>query len=116
MQKTCQYACLRATNTISYLESRLENSFYFAGEQLTLAEISAGTLVYRLPDLGIDLTDYPKLKAWSARLLSRPTWRQIALSAEEWNNFKRRMKLIPKILERRRRLRTDALYKWISSH
>lgn len=104
-----EYAQLRAINTLSFLENLLGDSPYFASEQLTLAEIVAGTLVYRMPDLGIALTDYPRLNVWSERLLSRPTWRQIELNSEEWSNFKRRMRVIPKIWERRRRQRMNAL-------
>lgn len=104
-----EYAQLRATNTLSFLENLLGDSPYFAREQLTLAEIVAGTLVYRMPDLGIALTDYPRLNVWSERLLSRPTWQQIELNSEEWSNFKRRMRVIPKVWERRRRQRMKAL-------
>lgn len=104
-----EYAQLRAINTLSFLENLLGDSPYFAGEQLTLAEIVAGTLVYRTPDLGIALTDYPRLKVWSERLLSRPTWQQIELSSEEWSSFKRRMRVIPKVWERRRHQRMNAL-------
>ena len=104
-----EYAQLRAINTLSFLENLLGDSPYFAGEQLTLAEIVAGTLVYRTPDLGIALTNYPRLKVWSERLLSRPTWQQIELSSEEWSSFKRRMRVIPKVWERRRHQRMNAL-------
>ena len=104
-----EYAQLRAINTLNFLENLLGDSPYFAGEQLTLAEIVAGTLVYRTPDLGIALTDYPRLKVWSERLLSRPTWQQIELSSEEWSSFKRRMRVIPKIWERHRHQRMNAL-------
>jgi len=41
---------------MSFLENLLGDSPYFASEQLTLAEIVAGTLVYRMPELGIALT------------------------------------------------------------
>ena len=104
-----EYAQLRAINTLNFLENLLGDSPYFAGEQLTLAEIVAGTLVYRTPDLGIALTDYPRLKVWSERLLSRPSWQQIELSSEEWSSFKRRMRVIPKIWERHRHQRMNAL-------
>jgi len=104
-----EYAQLRAINTLNYFEALLEDSPYFAGEQLTLAEIVAGTLVHRMPDLGIALTNYSKLNRWSDRLLARPTWQQIALSSEEWSSFKRRMRVIPKIWQRRRHQRINAL-------
>lgn len=105
-----EYAQLRAINTLSFLESMLGDLPYFAGEQLTLAEIVAGTLVYTLPDLGTSLTDYPRLNAWSERLLSRPTWHQIQLSSEEWSSFKRHMRVMPKIWQRRRRQRVNTLF------
>ncbi len=104
-----EYARLRAINTLSFLENLLGDSTYFAGEQLTLAEIVAGTLVYRMPSLGIALTSYPRLNGWSERLLLRPTWQQIELSPEEWSSFKRHIRVIPKVWERRRRQRMNAL-------
>jgi glutathione S-transferase len=39
----------------------------------------------------------------------RSAWQQIELSLEEWSNFKRHMKVIPKIWERRRRQRINSL-------
>lgn len=104
-----EYARLRAINTLDFLENLLGDALYFAGEQLTMAEIVAGTFVYRMPSLGISLINYPKLQAWSDRLLLRPTWQQIELSSEEWHSFKRHMKVIPKIWERRRRQRINSL-------
>ncbi|MBW4620534.1 MAG: glutathione S-transferase family protein [Cyanosarcina radialis HA8281-LM2] len=104
-----EYGRLRATNALNFLENLLGDSPYFAGETLTLAEIVAGTLVYRMPDLGIDLTDYPRLNVWSEKLLSRPTWQQIELSSEEWGKYKRAIRVFPKIWDRRRRQRIEAL-------
>ncbi|PZU99006.1 MAG: glutathione S-transferase family protein [Leptolyngbya sp.] len=103
------YAQLRVRNTLGFLENLLGNGSYFAGEQFTLAEIVAGTIVHRVPELGVALADYPWLSNWSERLLARPSWEQIALSAEEWNTFKRRMRVIPKIWQRRRHQRMMAL-------
>jgi glutathione S-transferase len=104
-----EYAQLRAINTLNYFEALFDDSPYFAGEQLTLAEIVAGTLVHRMPDLGIALTNYSKLNRWFDCLLARPTWQQIELSPEEWSSFKRRMRVIPKIWQRRRHQRINAL-------
>jgi glutathione S-transferase len=91
------------------LENLLGDGCYFAGEQFTLAEIVAGTIVHKVPDLGVALTNYPRLSRWSERLLARPSWQQIALSVEEWNTFKRRMRVIPKLWQRRRQQRMTAL-------
>jgi len=65
-----EYAQLRAINTLSFLENLLGDSPYFASEQL--AEIVAGTLVYRMPELGIALTDYPRLMMFGLRTLAHP--------------------------------------------
>ncbi|TVQ05626.1 MAG: glutathione S-transferase family protein [Leptolyngbya sp. DLM2.Bin27] len=78
-----EYAQLRAKTTLGFLEDMLTDSQYFAGDQLTLAEIVAGTIVHKLPGLGVSLVGYPRLKRWSEQLLARPTWQQIELSAEE---------------------------------
>ncbi|MBE9139833.1 glutathione S-transferase family protein [Nodosilinea sp. LEGE 07088] len=104
-----EYAQLRATHTLTFLESRLGEAPFFAGEQLTLAEIVAGTLVDKLPDLGVPLTSCPRLMNWSERLLARPAWQQIELSPAEWLTFKRRMRVMPKVWQRRRRQRMKAL-------
>ncbi len=104
-----EYAQLRAINTLSFLEDLLGDRLYFAGEQLTLAEIVAGTLVDKMPNLGVALTNYPRLDAWSERLVSRPTWQQTQLSADEWDGFKRRIRVMPRTWERRRRQRMNAI-------
>lgn len=104
-----EYAQLRAMTTLTFLENLLGDGPYFAGDQLTLAEIVAGTIVHKMPDLGVALVDYPGLNRWSERLLARPTWQQIELSAEEWSTFKRRMRVMPKIWQRRRRQRMAVL-------
>jgi glutathione S-transferase len=82
---------------------------YFAGEHLILAEIVAEMLVYILPNLGISLVEYPRLHDWPERLTARSTWQQIHLSPEEWSSFKRHLRVMPKIWERRRRQRVNAL-------
>lgn len=104
-----EYAQLRARTSLAFFETLLADADYFAGEQLTLAEIVAGTIVHKMPDLGVPLTSYPQLSRWSERLLVRPSWQQIELSAEEWGNFRRRMRVMPKIWQRRRQQRMTAL-------
>lgn len=109
----CHYAQVRATQTLTVLESILTDAPFVAGEQLTLAEIVAGSLVPALPNLEISLTLYPRLNAWTERLLSRPSWQEIQLSPEEWTSFKRHMKVMPRVWQRRRRQRIQQL---VTSH
>ncbi len=73
---------------LSFLESKLNNSPYFAGEQLTIAEVVAGTLVCWLPNMGVSLEDYPKLKNWLSGLMQRPSWQQTQPTPEYIEAFK----------------------------
>jgi glutathione S-transferase len=99
------YAQVQAITALRFLETELGDRPYFADNQLSLADIVAGTLVHRLPDLGLPLTDYPNLEQWSARLLARPSWQTIQLEPEEWQRFKRSLRVMPKIWQRRRQQR-----------
>jgi len=99
------YARLQAITALNFLEQELGDRPYFADHRLSLAEIVAGALVYRLPDLNISLSDYPGLQQWSARLLARPAWQAIQLSPEEWQRFKRSLRVMPKLWQRRRQQR-----------
>jgi glutathione S-transferase len=102
-----QYAHFRASNTLTFLDQMLGDQLYFAGEQLTVAEITSGTLVHRLPDLGVSLS--ASLNDWSDRLLARPSWQQMHLSSEEWQGFRRFLRAMPKLWQRRRQQRMKAL-------
>lgn len=105
------YGRLQMNNVLEFLEELLGERTYFAGEQLTMAEIVAGTLVYRVEDVGVALANYPRLAAWSRRLLLRPTWQAIELSEKEWGQFKRRLRVLPKLWDKQRRLRVAAMMK-----
>lgn len=61
----------RVTIILQLFEELLGEQTYFAGEEFTLAEVVAGTLLPSLP-----LEDYPHLKAWSERLNQRESWQQ----------------------------------------
>jgi glutathione S-transferase len=73
----------QAVTVLSFFESLLSDRPYFAGEQLTLAEVVAGTVVPHLPSLGISLADYPKLSAWCERLMERAAWATTHISLEQ---------------------------------
>jgi glutathione S-transferase len=59
---------------LSFFESKLDDSPYFGSNHLTLADITAGTLVAQLPNIGVSLDDYPKLIVWCERLIKRDSW------------------------------------------
>ncbi|MDJ0689310.1 MAG: glutathione S-transferase family protein [Xenococcaceae cyanobacterium MO_188.B32] len=98
-----EYAQQRVIRVLALLEDLLGDNPYFAGEQLTLAEIVTGTLVPELPRFDISLTNYPKLSNWGEKLLARESWQQIRLSDKEFTDFKRRLRVWQKIWQKRRR-------------
>ncbi|MEH2360007.1 glutathione S-transferase family protein [Nostoc sp.] len=73
---------------LKFFENLLDDRPYFASHNLTLAEVVAGTVVTRLPRVGISLSDYPKLNAWCERLVARPTWQATEPTPEVIEAFK----------------------------
>ncbi len=68
---------------LNFFENLLRNSPYFGGTHLTLADITAGTMVPQLPSIGVLLNNYPKLSDWIERLMARPSWQKSQPSPEE---------------------------------
>lgn len=60
---------------LTSLENLLRNKTYFAGHQITLAEVTAGAAVSLLPTIGITLEEFPLLKAWWLRLTKWRAWK-----------------------------------------
>lgn len=85
---------------LNFFEDLLGTSPYFGGENLSLAEVVAGTMVPWLPNLGVPLTNYPKLSNWSERLLEREAWVTTQLSPEAFEEFKRRLRVLPRVRQK----------------
>ena len=83
----------RIAIALQFLEKLLNGKTYFVNEELTLADVVAGTLIPSLP-----LENYPHLKAWSERLAQRESWQQTVADPEV---IKAALPNIQKILERR---------------
>lgn len=88
----------RVICVMQFYENLLSNNSYFVGEDITLADIVAGTLVPLLPMFGFSLDAYPRLKAWSERLAMRESWQQTTPPSEA---VEAALPNIRKILERR---------------
>ena len=94
-----QQAKKTMATTLQYFEDSLESAQpYFIGEQLTYADIVAGTAVAAIPSLGVSLEPYPKVTKWIENLQQRSSWQQTAPSPEDLERSKAVMKAI---LERR---------------
>ena len=53
-----------------------------------------------LPKLGIILETIPSLQNWCRRLMERDAWRKTQLSLEDFEAFKRRVKVLVKLRRR----------------
>lgn len=80
---------------LQYFEDSLtEDQLYLIKEQLTYADIVAGTAVAAIPNLGISLKTYPKVTKWIENLNQRSSWQQTAPSSAEIEQSKAVMKAI----------------------
>jgi glutathione S-transferase len=78
----------KASTVLRLFESLLDNRPYFGSQNITLAEPVAGTVVPLLPGVGISLNDYPKLNAWTERLMGRAAWQTTQPTPEILQAFK----------------------------
>ena len=76
--QTVETARQRVTLVLQFYENLLGDGDYFAGANLTLADIVAGTLVPSVAMFGFSLGEYPRLAAWNERLAQRPSWQETA--------------------------------------
>lgn len=82
------------TQTLGVLkvfEAVLGEGPFFGGEQLSLADITAGVSIPWMAKLGVDVAQVPRLQAWGDRLESRPSWQQTQATPDLWEAMKSRM-------------------------
>lgn len=78
----------KIVTVLKFFESLLDDRPYFGSENLTLAEVVAGTVVPLMPIVGISLSEYPKLSAWCDRLMARPAWQATEATPEDIAAFR----------------------------
>ncbi len=81
-----------AAVVLKFLAQQLGDDSYFGGQQLTLADIVAGTVAAWFPEMELSLADYPTLEAWRQHLMDRPAWQQTQVRPEALEAFKVRMR------------------------
>ena len=70
----------RTTQAMNILDAHLAHSSYLAGENFSLADIPAGTCLYRYFAMGeINRPDLPYLKRWYAHLCERPAYQKTVM-------------------------------------
>lgn len=72
----------KVATVLTFFEKLLDERPYFASQNLTLAEVTAGTVITWLPRGGMSLSDYPKLSAWCDRLMAREAWQATEATPE----------------------------------
>ncbi|UKP00287.1 glutathione S-transferase family protein [Nostoc sp. UHCC 0870] len=81
---------------LQFLTEIIGHYTFFNGEELTLADIVAGTVLPFLPNLGVSLDDYPQLQNWCEQINQRPAWQKTLLSDADFEEFKRRVRFLVK--------------------
>ena len=65
----------RCATCFQLLDTWLAERRFLAGDRITLADLPAGTSLYRYFELDIDRPSLPHVEAWYARLAKRPAYR-----------------------------------------
>jgi glutathione S-transferase len=81
----------KVSTVLKFFENLLGDRPYFGSQNLTLAEVVAGTVIPWLPRGGVSFSDYPKLSAWCDRLMAREAWQATEATPEVIEAFKSRM-------------------------
>ncbi|BAY61612.1 glutathione S-transferase domain-containing protein [Calothrix brevissima NIES-22] len=82
----------KATIVLNFFEQLLGDRSYFGSEQLTLADIVAGSSILFLPQMGVSFNS--KLQNWSDRIMQRPSWQTTQPTPETIAAFKSRIKTL----------------------
>ena len=86
-----EQAYQKIATVLKFFENLLGDRPYFGSQNLTLAEVVAGTVIPWLRGGGVALSDYPKLSAWCDHLMARPAWQASEPTPEVIEAFKSRM-------------------------
>ncbi|PSR12444.1 glutathione S-transferase family protein, partial [filamentous cyanobacterium CCP3] len=64
----------KAEVVLKFYADKLGDCPFFCGDQLTLADVVAGTFAPWFEQLGLPMANYPTLQAWTHRLMARSAW------------------------------------------
>lgn len=82
----------KAEVVLKFYTDKLADGPFLCGEQLTLADVVAGTFAPWFEQLGLPMANYPTLQAWTTRLMDRPAWQATQPTKEDLAAFRDRMK------------------------
>ncbi|NER49421.1 MAG: glutathione S-transferase family protein [Symploca sp. SIO1A3] len=90
---------------LDFFSEQLGDSPYFGGDNLSLADITAGALLPLIVRLGVDLKEHPPIAAWYERIMARESWQQTEPDDEAFEAWKKWVSLI---IKRRRQQKARA--------
>ncbi|NES19242.1 MAG: glutathione S-transferase family protein [Symploca sp. SIO3E6] len=86
------------TTVLDFLTEQLGDSAYFGGDNLSLADITAGTALTLLVRLSLELKEHRAIAAWHERIIARDSWQK---TEPDEDNFKIWKKWVSSMLKRR---------------
>lgn len=81
----------KAEVVLKFYADKLGDGPFFCGDQLTLADVVAGTFAPWFEQLGLPMAGYPTLQAWTSRLMARSAWQTTQPTPEDLAAFRDRM-------------------------
>lgn len=81
----------KVATVLKFFENLLDDRPFFGSQNITLAEVVAGSIIPWLPRGGMTLNNYPKVSAWCNRLITRPAWQATNPTPEVIEAMKSRM-------------------------
>ncbi|MGF1519709.1 MAG: glutathione S-transferase family protein [Nodosilinea sp.] len=81
----------KAEVVLKFYADKLGDGPFFCDDQLTLADIVAGTFAPWFGGLGLPMASYPTLQTWTTRLMERPAWQTTQPTEQELAAFRDRM-------------------------
>ncbi|MGB3199567.1 MAG: glutathione S-transferase family protein [Nodosilinea sp.] len=82
----------KAEVVLKFYANQLGDRPFFCGDQLTLADVVAGTFAPWFEQLGLPMADYPTLQTWTHRLMDRSAWQTTQPTEDDLAAFRDRMK------------------------
>ncbi|KQV46770.1 glutathione S-transferase [Duganella sp. Root198D2] len=70
-----QFLRERAIGAYRIVDKHLAGASYLVGDRLTIADLSLIGYVYMPEETGIDMSEFPNIAAWKARISDLPGWR-----------------------------------------
>ena len=82
----------KIATVLTFFDKLLDDRPYFGSDNLTLADVVAGTIIPILSSKGgISLDNYPKISTWSSGLITRPAWQNSEATEEAFAEFRSNM-------------------------